>query len=109
MIARFVVSLLLMSIPFAAGSQGAPSIHVGRSSLASPGSGEPLAESWIAVNPRNPRNIVVSAVAKGGQETQVYATLDGGRTWTRGKFARGEVNVEKGGDAVVYFDESGVA
>jgi hypothetical protein len=109
MFARSIVLALVAILPAVLTPQGTPTVRVGRTSPASPGSGEPLAESWIAVNPKNPRNIVVSAVAKGGQETQVYATMDGGRTWARGRFAAGGENLEKGGDAVVYFDESGIA
>src|SRR5258707_4774573 len=92
------------------------SIWFGRTSVTSRCSGEPLAESWIAVNPKDPNNMIVSAVAKGGRETQVYSTRDGGRTWTRARFAKGGggggggggVDVDKGGDAVVYFDETGI-
>src|SRR5689334_22227900 len=104
-----VVLLALAFLGSTAHAQRGSDITVGRTTLASPGSGEPLAESWIAVNPIDPRNMVVCASARGGQATQVYTTHDGGHSWSRAHFAAGGVSVEKGGDAVVYFDEVGTA
>src|ERR1051325_1049364 len=70
MISRQVFGLGLLMLAATANAQSA--ITVGRTALASPGSGEPLAESWIAVNPLNAENIIVCASAKGGRASQFY-------------------------------------
>ena len=81
----------------------------------------PQAESWIAVNPNNPNNIIASAVYWGevlrgppaeansrGTGGATLASLDGGRTWTRVStppFARYNLRVafsRRYGDAYRY-------
>jgi hypothetical protein len=70
----------------------------------------PHAETFAAVNPRNPQNIVAASLAieSGQMASAVYFTLDGGRTWARARDGAGAA-VLKGGDPIVYFDREGTA
>ena len=71
----------------------------------------PHAETFAAVNPANPDNLLATsfAVQDGAIDSIVYASLDRGRTWRRSRSATGDELVFKGGDPVVYFDAKGVA
>src|SRR6185437_13334897 len=75
-------------------------------------------EPSIAVNPKNPKNVVTvfqdRRIADGGDATNGFATsLDGGKTWTSGTLPGlttypGQGGVfERGSDAVVAFGPDG--
>jgi hypothetical protein len=69
-------------------------------------------EPWIAVNPRNPRNLISASIVETDRQqgSVIYSTLDGGRTWVRA--APPDAGVEKlfpGMDPMVSFDPSGNA
>lgn len=72
----------------------------------------PFAESFLAINPHVPKNLVAASqlVTNGEELAWVYASRDGGLTWVRGQ-AKGAGNnlFQGGGDPVVYFDASGTA
>jgi len=66
-------------------------------------------ESWIAVNPRDPRNLVAASIAFGDPVGIVaYASTDGGQTWVRATSAVGK-KVFPGIDPVIAFDRNGNA
>src|SRR5687767_15644991 len=66
----------------------------------------PHVESFIAVNPRNPRNLIAAAMAfvKGENVSFPYASFDGGRTWVRGQILP-DTSITNGADPIVYFNE----
>jgi hypothetical protein len=68
------------------------------------------AESYLAVNPRNQKNMVASTaiVEDGLIGVAVYSTRDGGRTWRRAKTAKGD-SVFMGWDNHALFDIAGHA
>jgi hypothetical protein len=81
---------------------------------------EPHAEPYLAVNPRNPRNLVVAAIraAPGVYGNVIYTTHDGGRTWKRAALSRSQrlatdgdpaLPGTGGADPSVYFDANGRA
>lgn len=61
-------------------------------------------ESAIAINPKNPRNIVAGAVTFDGQQynNSAYVSMDGGSTW---QTVTALANVDEG--AGIAFDDSG--
>jgi hypothetical protein len=66
-------------------------------------------ESVIAVNPRDPNNLVVaSMVLDAGERVVVYASRDGGSSWIRSRHA-GKSASFGGLDPAVAFDASGNA
>ncbi len=68
------------------------------------------AETWLAVNPRNPQNRIVAAMTlapSGG--LVVYASTDGGKSWRRAKHGEREALTIEGGDPVIAFDSAGTA
>ncbi len=68
------------------------------------------AETWLAVNPRNPQNRIVASMTltpRGG--LVVYASTDGGKFWQRAKHGEQKALTIEGGDPVVAFDSSGTA
>jgi hypothetical protein len=71
----------------------------------------PHAESFLAINPKKSTNWIATSIVveSGHSHTSVYATLDGGRTWQRGKMRSGDDKMFKGLDPVVYFDPTGTA
>jgi hypothetical protein len=68
------------------------------------------AETWLAVNPRNPKNrIVASMTLTPRSGLVVYASTDGGKSWQRAKHGEQKALTIEGGDPVVAFDSSGTA
>ncbi len=70
----------------------------------------PHGESFLAVNPANPANMLATACKVGpeGAGATVYATHDGGRTWQRGLLQAGAEVLAEGWDAITYFDAGGI-
>jgi len=71
----------------------------------------PHSETAIAVNPRNPQNVLASsfAVENARMVTMVYYSFDGGRTWKRALFPRPDrVHFPNTWDPVLAFGPDGV-
>jgi hypothetical protein len=67
-------------------------------------------ESVLALNPRDPQNLVSAAVILGTTEgIAVYASRDAGRTWFRAKQSPGGKATFDGLDPAVAFDQEGTA
>jgi hypothetical protein len=64
----------------------------------------------VAANPKDPKNIVGTSITltrpDGGSTNKVYATADGGATWTDAGFDEG---AQGGGDPQIAFGASGTA
>lgn len=73
----------------------------------------PFAETFLAVNPRDPKNVIAASlvVANGTLLSWVYASRDGGGTWQRARTMSENNTIFKrcGWDPVVYFDADGTA
>lgn len=67
----------------------------------------PLVETFLAVNPTDPDNILASAVSTSTDSSVVYATWDSGTTWQKVK--NGNHGVFAGGDPMLAFDGNGRA
>jgi len=69
----------------------------------------PHAEPYLAVNPKNPANILATSltIRNGEFGSVVYASFDGGQTWQQGSLSRGAEKLAQGGDAITYFDAAG--
>ncbi len=74
---------------------------------------EPLArhvESVLAINPRDPNNLVAASIVFGDAGgVAAYASRDGGRTWSRGIDAAGRKPRSEGLDPAVAFAPDGAA
>jgi len=72
---------------------------------------DPYAETLLAINPRNHRNLIATSMVSRNGETQcdVYASFDGGRSWKRGRGPADEPLIFAGLDPVVFFNDSGMA
>jgi len=70
----------------------------------------PHAETFAALNPRNPSNLLAtSLVVEGGvRRSVVYTSFDAGKTWRR-TLREGRRTILDGGDPIVYFDRAGTA
>lgn len=70
---------------------------------------EPV-EPWLAVDPNDPKHLIASAMttATDGLQAVVYASGDGGRTWTRAERGEGE-RLFPGGDPMATFGPDGEA
>jgi hypothetical protein len=67
-------------------------------------------ESVLAVNPRDPKNLVAASIVLGSNtRVAVYASHDGGQSWSRGKEGVGGSTVFDGLDPAVAFDREGNA
>jgi len=67
-------------------------------------------ESVLAVNPRDPKNLVAASIVLGSStRVAVYASHDGGLRWSRGKEGVGGSKVFDGLDPAVAFDREGNA
>ncbi|HVT59792.1 MAG TPA: sialidase family protein [Thermoanaerobaculia bacterium] len=67
-------------------------------------------ESWLAVNPRDPRNLIAAAIVYsryGG--VAAYASQDGGKSWLRATHGARTEKYFDGGDPSVAFDAEGNA
>src|SRR5437879_4617777 len=83
-----------------------PGIHVGPMvHISASHPADPFVETLLAINPRDPRNLVAtSAVIRDGERSDVYASMDGGLTWVQGRAPVGDTLMFRGGDPVVFFD-----
>ena len=92
-------------------SRPAPRIVVEPDFLASRDGNSPHVEVHVAANPRRAVNLVGAAITHtrpdGSPATKVYATVDGGRTWTDTAFPEQIAN--GGGDPQVAFTPRGTA
>jgi hypothetical protein len=61
-----------------------------------------LVESFLAVNPDDPANVLVSGMSTGADAAVIYTSWDGGRTFTPARNASGRIF--PGGDPMVGFD-----
>lgn len=70
----------------------------------------PHAESYIAVDPKDPKHLLATAivVVNGESRAYPYASFDGGKSWTRGKIV-GDASIVMGGDPIVYLNSAGTA
>jgi hypothetical protein len=67
-------------------------------------------ESVLALNPRDPQNLIAASMVFGQQKgVAVYASHDGGQSWRRGTQAPGGSAVFDGLDPAVAFDRAGAA
>ena len=72
----------------------------------------PHVESHIAVDPRDPRHLLATAIAfvDGRAHSRPYASFDGGQTWAVGRFLGDSSIIGPGAfDPVVYIAENGIA
>ncbi len=86
-------------------------VVVGPNQLVSRDGDIPHVELMVAANPKNPKNLVGTAITntrpEGGWACKTYASLDGGQTWTASSFAE---QLEWGGaDPQVAFGPHGTA
>lgn len=104
-----VAALVVGFAAFVAGQD--VKINVGPNYLVSRDGDLPHAETMIAANPQNPKNIIGGAItatrADGGWACRAYASLDGGATW---RFSDFPEQVEfGGGDPQIVFTPDGTA
>jgi hypothetical protein len=89
-----------------------PKIEVGRTvTISSDAPSDPHGESFLAINPKNGKNMLAAScrIQGGKMGTSAYVTRDGGATWTRVVLPAGAAKVNTGWDAIAYFDASGTA
>ena len=66
-------------------------------------------ESSIAVNPKNPKNLIASAVDyRANSSTWVYVSSDGGISWKNLNLGKPYPNWRSTNDPSVYFDNEGI-
>src|ERR1700687_5127181 len=67
-------------------------------------------ESWLAMNPRDPLNLIAASMVLGEHDwVAAYASKDGGRSWVRATHGAGASRYFDGQDPAVAFDADGVA
>ena len=67
-------------------------------------------ESWLAVNPRDSRNLIAASMVLGGPSVvAVYSSRDGGKTWARATHGSKKNPVFDGLDPAATFDSDGTA
>jgi len=67
-------------------------------------------ESWLAMNPRDPLNLVAASMVLGEHDwVAAYASRDGGKTWTRATHGAAAGKYFDGQDPAVAFDADGNA
>jgi hypothetical protein len=89
-----------------------PKIEVGRTvAISSDAPSDPHGESFLAVNPKNGKNMLAAScrIHAGKMGTSAYVTRDGGATWSRVVLPESAAKVSGGWDAIAYFDGSGTA
>src|SRR5258708_9783201 len=91
----------LVSYPQVSGISVSAGTHISTDSPKTP-----FAESFLAINPRDGKNLVVTSIVgfNGALHCYVYASRDGGRTWRRAQTSTADNPIfrEYGGDPVVY-------
>ena len=72
---------------------------------------DPHGESFLAINPKNPKNQLATAcrIHQGDRGSSAYVTHDGGLSWTRVVPPATAAKVSTGWDAIAYFDAQGNA
>jgi hypothetical protein len=70
----------------------------------------PHFESHLAVDAKNPRHMLATAMVQQGERTSSfpYVTFDGGKTWIRGRAKSGSNKIFQTGDPLVYITRKGV-
>ena len=92
----------------AEGPGGAPALQIeGVRPLTSDVPPFPLVETFLAVNPLDPDNLLASAMATTAETSVVYGSRDGGDTWSL--LSGPDGNTFPGGDPMLVFDGSGRA
>ncbi len=76
--------------------------------IAQPAPGGAYLESWLAVDPQDSDRMIATAIAVGTVGAHVFATADGGSTWSEGTHTEGDETFP-GGDPIVVFTADGVA
>jgi hypothetical protein len=67
-------------------------------------------ESWLAVNPRDSRNLIAASIVFGERDgVAAYASRDGGKSWVRATHGARPERVFDGIDPAVAFDPDGNA
>ncbi len=108
---RLAISSLAVLLPLAAFSQ-VPGITVSPGTeISSDRPADPHAETFLAINPRNPNNLIATSIAieNGHAGSAVYASFDGGKTWKHARTTTPDNTIFKGGDPIAYFDPQGTA
>src|SRR5262245_43143606 len=111
-IPRLIGGTAVLIALVAGNAVGQPRITIRRSTLVSKDDPKsPHAETFIAVNPRNAKNLVAASTVLGNGQWRdaVYSSFDAGVTWTRSRLAPSTPPTDFDGDPVVYFDDRGVA
>ena len=92
-IATILLFLVASLSPLSSQQQVTPNQHfeVGEDRLISSGPDFPLVEPYLAVNPKDPNNMLAAAMAitkpdMSRADCAAFTTFDGGRTWTRHDF-----------------------
>jgi hypothetical protein len=111
---RAAATVLLALAPAAVlGQPAAPgSIRAGSTvTISSDAPADPHGESFLAVNPRNGRNMLAAScrISRGNMGTSAYVTWDGGKTWKRVELPAQAEKLSTGWDAIAYFDGDGNA
>src|SRR5688572_27124541 len=88
---------------------GNPHFEVGEDRLISSGPDLPLVEPYLAINPKDPNNMLAAAMVvtkpdMSGLDCATFTTFDGGRTWARHDFG-----LRNAGDAWVAYLPDGTA
>lgn len=103
-----ILSLASTSGP--AGPQASPARLLQRVEISTDEPDARHVESVLAVNPRDPQNLVAAAMVLGsGESVAVYASRDGGKGWIRTTHGRDRSTRFDGLDPAVAFDRDGVA
>jgi photosystem II stability/assembly factor-like uncharacterized protein len=110
-IAVCLLALVASVSPLTSQQQVAPNQHfeVGEDRLVSSGPDLPLVEPYLAVNPKDPNNMLAAAMVVtkpdlSGLDCAAFVTFDGGRTWTRHDFG-----LRNAGDPWVTYLPDGTA
>src|SRR5687768_2180467 len=113
---RFLVLLLASAVTAHAQSSGPIEMKSGiivtaSRQISKDNPKSPHIESHLAVNPRNPLNMIASSAfiyPNGNAGTHVYYTIDGGKRWTRGRVL-GDTTMYNGIDGTVHFNDTHTA
>jgi hypothetical protein len=82
-----------------------PSVHISADNPTAP-----HAESFLALNPKEPSQLIASAIVAGHEYgAAVYVSRDGGSSWQRAITSGDGVPSLSGGDPIVYYDLNGAA
>jgi hypothetical protein len=109
---HLLCSLVILIFPFAAAANAQDkgiSISAGVN-ISADSTANPHAESFLAVNPRDPRSMLATSIAIENNSTvsALYLSTDGGKGWQRIR-SIGDSTIFKGGDPIVYFGPTGIA